>query len=274
SSEYLAEDDSTPLLATCIFFVGLETIFMGLLYTSRYFGDRKKSNWWMIILMTNGYLVCMGKLTLGILMVEIGGAGRHLATLPSHTIENTLRLQTALQIICPLTTSMTKLAVLCLFHQILGQTSRTYSLVIKTTFILVLAILIAQCLIPFINCRPFAYTWDMTLHGHCSISALVLWRYLSIPNIVTTFVLISIPLPALYKLKISRAMKVGLSLVFIVCGFGVVAAIMRFYSFLEVQDFHDITFEVVKPLCWTAAESGIYLVAGVMPMLRPLAKRV
>lgn len=59
-----------------------------------------------------------------------------------------------------------------------------------------------------------------------------------------------------------------------VCVLGMVAGIMRFYSFLAVRSFEDITYEAVQPLCWTIAESGIYLVAGVMPTLRPLVRKV
>jgi hypothetical protein len=69
-------------------------------------------------------------------------------------------------------------------------------------------------------------------------------------------------------------MKFGLAAVFLVCVLGVVAAIMRMHSFIVVDDFNDITYENVKPLCWTVAESGIYITAGVMPTLKPLLKRV
>jgi hypothetical protein len=49
---------------------------------------------------------------------------------------------------------------------------------------------------------------------------------------------------------------------------------MRFYSFLRVTDFHDISYQSVRPLCWTIAEGGIYLFAGIMPTLRPLVRKV
>lgn len=86
--------------------------------------------------------------------------------------------------------------------------------------------------------------------------------------------IVGIPVPALAKLHVSRPVKVGLCIVFSVCILGIVAAIMRFQSFLAVVDFHDITYENVKPLCWTIAESGIYLIAGVMPTLRPFLRRL
>ncbi|KAF2249013.1 hypothetical protein BU26DRAFT_379265, partial [Trematosphaeria pertusa] len=128
--------------------------------------------------------------------------------------------------------------------------------------------------IPFANCKPFSKNWEVMGPGSCAIQPLSLWRYLSIPNVVTTIIIVGIPLPALYKLNVSPATKVGLGLVFSVCIAGIVAAIMRFQSFLEVANFNDITYENIKPLCWTIAESGIYLVAGVLPTLRPLVRKV
>ncbi|KAH7351477.1 hypothetical protein BKA66DRAFT_278843 [Pyrenochaeta sp. MPI-SDFR-AT-0127] len=272
--EYLAEDNSAPLLGTCITFLVLETIVITLLHVSRYFGRGERANMSMEILMTLTYIVCVSKITNAILMIRIGGAGRHLRALPRPTITNALKLNLVSQIVCPLTTSLSKLGVLCLFHRIFGQASKAYRMVIKTTFGLVLVIVVVQVLIPFVNCRPFSRNWNPNGPGSCAILGLSLWRYLSIPNVFTTFIVVLIPVPALAKLKVSRAMKAGLAVIFGVCIIGVVAAIMRLQAFLRVTNFSDITYENVRPMCWTIAESGIYLVAGVMTTLKPLLKKL
>jgi hypothetical protein len=207
-------------------------------------------------------------------MVRIGGAGRHLLALSPQTIQTGLKLNVALQIVCPLATSLSKLSVLALFHTIFGHTSRRYRLVIRATVALVVTILLFQFIIPFANCRPFSYNWNRQQNGTCAIEPLSLWRYLSIPNVLSTIIIVGIPIPALYRLKASTATKAGLGVVFTVCIAGIIAAIMRFHAFLQVDDFNDITYEEIKPLCWTIAESGIYLIAGVMPTLRPLVKKV
>lgn len=208
------------------------------------------------------------------MLIKLGGAGRHLDALDPPAITTALKLSFALQIVCPLTTSFSKLGALCLFHRIFGQASRAYRMCINATFGLVVAIMIAQILIPFLNCRPFNHTWNPRLQSSCAIPALSLWRFLGIPNVVTTLIIVSLPIPALAKLNVSRPVRIGLIVVFSICLLGIVAAIMRFQSFLAVTDFRDITYENVRPLCWTIAESGIYLVAGIMPTLRPLLKRV
>lgn len=208
------------------------------------------------------------------MLVQIGGAGRHLAALQPATMITALKLSTALQIVCPLTTSLSKLGVLCFFHRIFAQSGRWYRAIIRATFVFVVAIMLVQVLIPFVNCRPFEKTWDPRGAEYCTIPGLSLWRYIGIPNVFTTLIIVALPVPALARLHVSRPMKLGLVVVFLVCIAGIVAAIMRFESFLAVKDFHDITYENVKPLCWTVAESGIYLVAGVLPTLKPLIKKV
>ena len=78
----------------------------------------------------------------------------------------------------------------------------------------------------------------------------------------------------MYKLHVSLATKVGLGVVLSVCICGVVAALMRFASFQALESFNDFSYAQVTPLCWTIAESGTYMVAGVLPTLRPLMRKV
>ncbi|KAK7184940.1 hypothetical protein DPSP01_002767 [Paraphaeosphaeria sporulosa] len=277
---YAEENNSRPLLETCIAFLVLDTTFMILLYTSRFLCNDKKhsseqrANWSMISLMTGTYIVCISKITLGFLAIHVGGAGRHTATLDYATITTALQINTALQLICPLTTSLSKMSILCLLHTIFGRTSERTRLVIRITFVLCLITLLVQVIIPFANCRPFSASWTLGQQSQCAISGLALWKYLSIPNVIGTLVVVAIPLPALYKLRVSAATKLGLAVVLSVCVCGVVAAIMRFVSFVRVMSFDDFSYEQIDPLRWTIAESGIYMVAGVLPTLRPLMKKL
>lgn len=162
-----------------------------------------------------------------------------------------------------------------MFYTMLGRTSTRYRLVIRATFILCFVTMLVQFIIPFANCKPFAATWDLGAQEEaCTISGLALWRYLSIPNVVSTLLVVAIPIPALYKLRVSTATKFGLAVILSVCVCGIVGAIMRFASFLAVKDFRDFNYEQVTPMCWTVAESGIYMMAGVLPTLRPLMRKI
>ncbi|KAF2267834.1 hypothetical protein CC78DRAFT_49279 [Lojkania enalia] len=271
---YLAEDNSAPLLNICIAFLVLEPIFIGLMYLSQYLKKDRKGNGWMTILLTGALFVCVGKITIALLMIRIGGAGRHVAALSPSTIGNMLKLNLAHQIICPLTTSLTKLSILLLFQQILGRTSRYYIYIIHVTFFLVAATALIQVIIPLANCKPFNYNWNKMIDGSCAFRGIELWRYLSIPNLITTLIMLLIPLPALYNLRIPHLTKIGLCIVFSFAIVGCIAGSLRLQSFLEITDLSDHSFNMIKPECWTIAESGTYLVVGVLPTLKPLLERV
>lgn len=207
-------------------------------------------------------------------LIRFGGTGHHTLAIAPQTLRTALKLSVANEIVCPLTTSLSKLGVLCFLDRILRQSGRWYRIAIRSAFVLVAMIMLAQVLVPFVNCRPFRKTWQPEVEGSCAIEGLDLWRYAGIPNVLTTLLVVGIPVPALARLKVSREVKCGLGVVFAVCIVGVVAAFMRFYSFLMVEDFHDITYENVTPLCWIVTESGLYFIAGVMLTLRPLFRKV
>jgi hypothetical protein len=77
--EYLAEDVSAPLLGTSIAFLILETLFIVLLYTSRYLSKGERANLSMQILLTLTYIVCVGKITIAFRKPCISSNSKHLA---------------------------------------------------------------------------------------------------------------------------------------------------------------------------------------------------
>lgn len=64
--EYLNEYNGGSLFAVAITFLVIETIFMILLYTSRYLARGERSNMSMEIFMTLTYMVCLGKIVVAI----------------------------------------------------------------------------------------------------------------------------------------------------------------------------------------------------------------
>jgi ABC-type Na+ efflux pump permease subunit len=62
--EYLNEDIGPSLFATCIVFLFLETVFMILMYASRYVSKGERTNKSMEVLLTLTYLICIGKITI------------------------------------------------------------------------------------------------------------------------------------------------------------------------------------------------------------------
>jgi hypothetical protein len=64
----------------------------------------------------------------------------------------------------------------------------------------------------FIQCIPLSSIWDPAVPGKCIGLAVPLGN--SILHIVTDFIIIALPLPALIKLKMNARRKIGLVMVF------------------------------------------------------------
>jgi hypothetical protein len=60
---YVEEYIGGELLGTAIGFLVVETVFMVLLYLSRYYAKGERANMSMEIFMTLAYVVCVGKIT-------------------------------------------------------------------------------------------------------------------------------------------------------------------------------------------------------------------
>jgi hypothetical protein len=160
-------------------------------------------------------------------IVKIGGAGRHLITVPGWEIANALKLSTVLTIVCPLTTSLAKISVLLLYRRVFEQQGRQYLRIIYATLALVVSMAITQLVLTMANCRPFSKNWNYEGPGTCTISGIAMWRYMGLPNIITTLIIAAIPVPTLVRLHVSRGSKLGLAVVFGVGFLGIVAGIMR-----------------------------------------------
>ena len=76
------------------------------------------------------------------------------------------------------------------------------------------------------NCIPVDKYWKPKLSGTC-IDTYEAFLGASIPNLITDFFLLLLPLPMLWRLHISWRSKIGLILVFL-CGYWLVVSVMHF----------------------------------------------
>lgn len=62
-------------------------------------------------------------------------------------------------------------------------------------------------------CNPVEKNWNPTVPGHCGPTS-ALWIGSAVPNVVIDLMILILPLPKIWGLQISRARKVGLTIVF------------------------------------------------------------
>ena len=92
-------------------------------------------------------------------------------------------------------------------------------------------------------------------------------------SILTDVLLVVIPLPLFWKLKLPTREKWIVTVLFALGLFASVASIMRIRVLHDVQS-TDATFGAVATLNWSVVEVGTGIVCACVPCLKPLVKRL
>lgn len=70
-------------------------------------------------------------------------------------------------------------------------------------------------MIGILICKPIKYNWDKTIPGgHCG-DLNGIFRWTSLPNLITDIAMLILPLPMIWKLHTGLSQKIGLSPTFV-----------------------------------------------------------
>lgn len=148
----------------------------------------------------------------------MGGVGRHWPELILHHPE---RIATAYELeevegfIYMASITFPKLAVLALYMRIF--TMRPYRIAVYITGGTIILNCIGGMIAHSILCAPFTFSWERTTPGGICGNNVAAYLWFSVLNVVTDVVMLVLPMPALYKLRVELAVKIGLFFTFI-CG--------------------------------------------------------
>ncbi|KAI5925338.1 hypothetical protein F4810DRAFT_660044 [Camillea tinctor] len=126
-----------------------------------------------------------------------------------------------------------------------------------------------------VNCKPIAAGWDSTL-GSCDKTGRIqtLSEVISAAAIVTDWACAIIPAFLIYGLSMKRQQKLTL------CGIlalGVIASISTIVRFPWLQYYavpENQLYNFGQIVLWTMVECGLGIIAGSLPSLRPLLRRI
>lgn len=145
----------------------------------------------------------------------MGGSGRHLVywlVTDPKIIERNLKINTAAEIVYCMCVTVPKFVFVSLYLKIfVDKWTRRATKVLLLFTILYMSVLII-CV--FTSCIPLACKYDISRTGCKCGNHLARYRYLGLPNIVSDLMILVIPVPALLKLQISRAKKIGIFVTF------------------------------------------------------------
>lgn len=122
------------------------------------------------------------------------------------------------------------------------------------------------------QCTPVHYYWNRTIPGHC-VNDIDFYIALAATNTLTDIILLVIPMPTVWALKVSRSKKLALSGVFVLGAFVCTIALYRI-STLPLINPNDITWSNTFAGLWTAIEGSVGVIVACLPSLMPIWRRL
>ncbi|KUJ07887.1 uncharacterized protein LY89DRAFT_789535 [Mollisia scopiformis] len=274
-ADYFAEVNPTSreMYHTAMAFIVIDTLVFGLFLASMYRQrkrQRNKNEIGIYFLMSVAYISVLGNALVGVLLVKIGGVGRHVAFWEStdpDTFTKFLQLQTGIEIIYMASITAPKIAILTLYLKIF--TDRLARQLTWIMGVILVMFLLSGLVLALALCKPYEYKWNKTIHGKCG-DIMAGYRWISIPSIITDFFILIIPIPTIWKLRVDTYKKVGVLITFLTGSLGFITAIVRCLTFYTSNLFSDPTWLAGKTMTWTIIESSAYFICACLPRLRPL----
>ncbi|KAK2035581.1 integral membrane protein [Colletotrichum zoysiae] len=268
--EYLAEDSGNELIAISIVFAVLTTVFLGL----RLFAKRFTAGGYGIddYFLAAAYIIDLGMCAVGIVMVKVGGVGRHVEYVEEfhpELLAGWAKSLLAFELVYFTSVALPKMSIVCLFLRVFnwkGAMRTTAYVILGALAATSLSFVLTACF----QCQPIAYWWDRTIPGGRCIDVQAFFHGQAIPGFLLDFIIMGLPLKTIWALKLPLHKRLALVGIFMVGSFGVVASIIRAWIFFQTSAFADRTWASVGLVGWSIIETGTYIIAACLPHFRPM----
>ncbi|RFU72423.1 integral membrane [Trichoderma arundinaceum] len=196
------------------------------------------------------------------------GVGRPITeTLPNLII--ILKLTISYALIYTACISTVKLSVLFFYLRVFPNQQMRIATQIVIGFVSIWAV--ANVLMFFLICRPFEANYNPAIGGTCGnqVSAFIA---VGAYNIISDFVVLTLPLHTIWTLKARRQMKISLSAIFLAGLIVSAVAVCRIITLTHLE-LANITGTMVWVDFLSTLEVNLGIICVSLPMLRPLVSR-
>ncbi|MCJ1396616.1 hypothetical protein MMC18_009507 [Xylographa bjoerkii] len=147
----------------------------------------------------------------------------------------------------------------------------TFKLPLSITAAIITLTTVASLFTAIFSCHPIYGFWDLETPSTC-VDPLKFYFAQAIPSIITDIILLILPLPLVWKLKITNSQKWGVSAVFLLGGFVTICSIIRLVRLIQTQDNLDFTWGLSDPALWSTVEMHIFVCCACLPSTWCLVK--
>ncbi|KAI0020249.1 hypothetical protein F4780DRAFT_374572 [Xylariomycetidae sp. FL0641] len=268
--EHSSDTRVPDIIAACSILPVAASIFVVLRLISRRLlrgSMRLYANDWLVLVawfLYMVFIVCLG-VTTGY------GAGRHIIYATDVRLLQILNLVNENLYSCVLV--LLKWSVILLYRQLFASRVRWFDRLTWAVAFVATALGLQVLITTNLQCIPIATTWDPSIPGTCfdyGTSALVAY----VVNFVTELTLLSMPIPLVVRLQISRQKKWMLLLMFS-AGAGIcIVSIVQFNYITKLGQTADATWDDIPAGLLTAVELAVGFLATSIPTYRPLYQHI
>jgi hypothetical protein len=216
-----------------------------------------------------GSWVCLMALCIVVIMSSQVGFGKHRDDVPDSDYEAWLRFTTACSATYSIGVPLAKMSFAVLYIRI--QPNRMLQTLNKVLIVFLACQGIEETLIVILKCKPIIASYRLDVVGKC-LDLRVLWWSTFIFNLVTDLFLFVQPIPAMWKLQLPLAKRIGLicmlSLGLLVC----VTSVIRIVYVTRIGP--DDTYEFAEPMIWSEVELAALIVCSCIPSLRQVVQKI
>ncbi|KAI1631884.1 hypothetical protein F4809DRAFT_630246 [Biscogniauxia mediterranea] len=251
------------LIASCVV-QSLVIVGIALRLLSRYLSGAKLG--WDDSLALFAFVCSMGQTTLFGLLV-FGGLGHHADTVPISNQYSIPKILFCYEILHILSLNTAKLSALSFYIKLFAnKTMETITKLVKGfIFVFMIGLLFWQ----FLFCRPL---WRMFQWGgleNCG-DRKPLYLTICIFSIFSDIILLALPMPSIWTLKMSRGTKIRLSLLFASGLFTTAVSITRLAIIVGINYRHDFSFYSVSATYLADLEPHLTILCVSLPMIYSL----
>ncbi|KAI1101969.1 hypothetical protein F4804DRAFT_314559 [Jackrogersella minutella] len=200
-----------------------------------------------------------------------GGVGRHIADINPLDAVLTLKLIIPFEALYGVTIMFIKWSILLFYQQIFGN-NKSAKWFARATMVIVFLWMISVVLETFLLCRPLAYNWDTSIEGTCGDRNTV-YVVAGATNMVTDFMVLLLPVPIIWNLKMPTSQRIGLMATFSLGLFISAISIIRLLSLMDIS-FTDPTWTLPMGLLWTVLEPELAILVANFPFMRPYLSKI
>ncbi|KAI4197699.1 MAG: hypothetical protein LQ350_005768 [Teloschistes chrysophthalmus] len=194
------------------------------------------------------------------------GFGRHQLMLSLDYIKKFLLNDWTIQIIFASSITVTRLSLLVFYHRLFPV--KRFTIIALITGCVLIAWWISFLFAIIFSCVPVESYWNKAIVGHCINEHTLSWGITG-SELVVNIIMIILPIPWLWHLRLAWTKKLALIGIFSLGCFVCISCVVRFPLLAAVIQ-TDASWTIVPAGVWIVVESNIGIASVCLPLMRPL----